>query len=149
MGHGQGPVRRPVLRALHQGHGWLMFNKPASHEIPDTPYLVAVITLVGQHQLWVGDGHVDQVIDGLVVGGLAAGENEAERASLTVGAGVDFARKAAAASTKAFLRSPPFAPAAWLWPRTVVLSIMCCQSSARPSSTSVSSKASQTPCSAQ
>ena len=76
------------------------------------PDVVAVVALVGQHQLRLGDGQFDQVVDGLVVGGLAARENETERASLTVGAGVDFARKAAAASTKALLMSPPFAPAA-------------------------------------
>ena len=74
--------------------------------------VVAVIALVGQHQLGLGDRQGDQVIDGFVVGGFAAGEDEAKRASLTVCAGVDFARKAAAASTKTLLMSPPFAPAA-------------------------------------
>lgn len=47
-----------------------------------------------------------------------AGEHEAERASLTICAGVDFALKAAAASTRTFLMRPPFAPAAREWPRT-------------------------------
>ena len=36
VGHGQGPVRRPLRRALHQGHGLIRFNRPAAHEIPDS-----------------------------------------------------------------------------------------------------------------
>ena len=43
---------------------------------------------------------------------LAAGKNEAERAALTAKGGTDFARKAAAASTKTFLAGLPLAPAA-------------------------------------
>lgn len=58
------------------------------------------------------DRQGDQIIDGSIVGGLAAGQNEAKRAPLTVCTGVGLARKAAAASTKALLMGPPFAPAA-------------------------------------
>ncbi|GAB0120398.1 hypothetical protein Acid7E03_44700 [Acidisoma sp. 7E03] len=57
-------------------------------------------------------GQFEEIVDSAVVGSLAASQDKAERASLTVCAGVDFARKAAAASTKALLMSPPFAPAA-------------------------------------
>lgn len=110
---------------------------------------VAVIAIVGQQHARGGGRQRHQVFDRLIIQDFAAGQLEANRASLTVCASVDFARKAAAASTKAFLMSPPFAPAAWLCPRTMVLSIMCCQSSARPRSTNVSSKASHTLCSAQ
>lgn len=74
--------------------------------------VVGVMALICQHEPGLGDRQGDQVIDRLVVGGLAAGEHEAKRAALTVRAGVDFARKAAAASTKTLLLSPPFAPAA-------------------------------------
>jgi hypothetical protein len=35
--YGKGPVRRSLRRALHQGHGLIMFNRPAAHEIPDSP----------------------------------------------------------------------------------------------------------------
>ena len=73
--------------------------------------IVSVVAFVGQHQPGLGDRQGDQVIDGLLVGGFSACENEANRASLTVCAGVDFARKAAAASTKTLLMNPPFAPA--------------------------------------
>jgi hypothetical protein len=66
---------------------------------------------------------------------------------LIVTAGVDFARKAAAQSNKSLRKSPPpFPPTSETWPRIVVLSIMCCQSSVRPRSTNVCSRASHTPC---
>lgn len=74
--------------------------------------IVAVVALVGQHQPGFGDRQGDQVIDGLIVGGFAAREDEAKRASLTVCACVDFARKAAAASTKTRLMSGPPLPLA-------------------------------------
>jgi len=35
--HGQGSVRHPVRRALHQGIGLIMCNRPPTHEIPDSP----------------------------------------------------------------------------------------------------------------
>ncbi|MEP9356976.1 hypothetical protein ABLE93_25990 [Xanthobacter sp. KR7-65] len=37
MGDGKGAVRRHLRRALHKGHGGLIFNPPPPHEIPDTP----------------------------------------------------------------------------------------------------------------
>ena len=37
--HGQGSVRHPVRRALHQGIGLIMRNRPPAHEIPDSPAL--------------------------------------------------------------------------------------------------------------
>lgn len=73
---------------------------PYSTPIHTGPDVVTVIALVGQYPPGPGDRQSDQVIDDFVVGGFTAGEDEAERASLTVCAGVDFARKAAAASTK-------------------------------------------------
>ena len=38
--HGQSSVRRSVRRALHAGNGLNMFNRPAAHEIPDSPCCV-------------------------------------------------------------------------------------------------------------
>ena len=35
--HGQGPVRRPLRRAVHQGLGLIVCNRPLAHEIPDSP----------------------------------------------------------------------------------------------------------------
>jgi len=46
----------------------------------------------------LGDGYFQQRFEGVVIGDLAAGQEKAERASLTVCSDVDFARKAAAAS---------------------------------------------------
>lgn len=54
---------------------------------------------VGRHQPRFGGRQVDQVMDGVRSRGLRAAHG-AERASQTVCAGVDFGRKAAAASTK-------------------------------------------------
>jgi len=73
---------------------------------------VTVISFVGEQGLGFGHGHVEQRGDGPVIRHLAACQDEAKRAALTVTAGMDFARKAAAASTKAFLAGPPLAPAA-------------------------------------
>jgi hypothetical protein len=35
--HGQGPVRRHLPRALYQGHGGVMFNRPPTHGNTDSP----------------------------------------------------------------------------------------------------------------
>ena len=35
--HGQGPVRRHLRRTPHQSHGGVMFNRPHTHEFPDSP----------------------------------------------------------------------------------------------------------------
>ena len=73
---------------------------------------IPVISFVGEQGLGFGHGHVEQRGYGPVIRYLAACQDEAKRAYLTVTTGVDFARKAAAASTKAFLDGPPLAPAA-------------------------------------
>lgn len=73
---------------------------------------VAVIAFGGQHRLWRGHRHIDQRGHGSVIGYFPSCQHEAERASLTIAAGVDLARKAAAASTNAFLAGPPLALAA-------------------------------------
>lgn len=57
---------------------------------------VTIIALVRQQRLGCGDWDGHQRLGGDVVGGFAAGQDEAERASLIVRAGVDLARKAAA-----------------------------------------------------
>lgn len=57
---------------------------------------VAVITFVGQKQSRFADRYRQQIRNGIVIRSLATGQDEAERASLTVCAGVDFRRKAAA-----------------------------------------------------
>ncbi len=57
---------------------------------------IAVIAFVGQQRLGLGDGDRHEGIDSTVVRRLTAGQDEADRASLIVTAGVDLARKAAA-----------------------------------------------------
>ncbi|MGZ2470279.1 hypothetical protein ACVJMZ_005867, partial [Sinorhizobium medicae] len=53
-------------------------------------------TFVGQKQSRFADRYRQQIRNGIVIRSLATGQDEAERASLTVCAGVDFRRKAAA-----------------------------------------------------
>src|SRR5512134_3879134 len=50
MVKGQGPVRYPVRRALHQGHGLIMVNRSTKHEISDSPAqgVVATATVLAQ-----------------------------------------------------------------------------------------------------
>lgn len=57
---------------------------------------ITVIALVGQQRLGLGDGDRHQGIDSAIVGRFTARQDEADRASLIVTAGVDLARKAAA-----------------------------------------------------
>lgn len=57
---------------------------------------VAVIPLVGEQGFGLGDRKDHERVDRLIVRGLATGQDEAERASLIVAAGVDLACKAAA-----------------------------------------------------
>ena len=57
---------------------------------------VAIVSFVGQEQSRLAHWHGHQGRNGCIVGCFSAGEDKAKRASLTVCAGVDFARKAAA-----------------------------------------------------
>jgi hypothetical protein len=60
------------------------------------PEAAAIISLVCQQPLGCGDRDLHQRFSSGVIGGLTAGQDEAERQSLIVASGVDFARKAAA-----------------------------------------------------
>lgn len=51
---------------------------------------VAAIALVSEKQPWLANGYHEQVRNSAIVGSFAAGRDEAERASLTACAGVDF-----------------------------------------------------------
>ncbi len=57
---------------------------------------VAVVALVGEKQSRFADRHGQQVSNGIVIRSFATRQDEAEWASLTICAGVDFRRKAAA-----------------------------------------------------
>ena len=60
------------------------------------PEAITIIALVREQRLGCGDGDRHQRFGSGVIGSLAAGQDEADRQSLIVAAGVDFARKAAA-----------------------------------------------------
>ena len=73
---------------------------------------VTVIASVGEKCLWARFVQVHQfVVDRRVVR-LARRDDEAERETFAVGAGVNLARKTAAGAAKTLALSPPFAPAA-------------------------------------
>ncbi|WP_249198368.1 hypothetical protein, partial [Gluconobacter cerinus] len=57
---------------------------------------VTVIAPVGQHGFGARDRQRHQGVCGFVIRDLASGKDKAERASLSVTSGMDFARKAAA-----------------------------------------------------
>jgi hypothetical protein len=57
---------------------------------------INIIPLVGEQSLGLGDGDRHQGIDSAIVGCSPGSQDEPERASLIVAAGVGFARKAAA-----------------------------------------------------
>lgn len=57
---------------------------------------VTVVAFVGEEQPRLADRYRQQVRNGVVVRSLAACQDEAKRAALTVCSGVDFRRKAAA-----------------------------------------------------
>jgi hypothetical protein len=60
------------------------------------PEAITIIALVREQRLGCGDGDRHQRFGSGVIRSLAAGQDEADRQSLIVAAGVDFARKAAA-----------------------------------------------------
>lgn len=57
---------------------------------------IAVVAFIGKEQPQFSDRYHQQIGNGIVVGSLTACQDKTERASLTVRAGMDFCRKAAA-----------------------------------------------------
>ena len=68
--------------------------------------------LVGEQRIGIVLAERHQVVIGLAVVDLAAGQRDDERQTLRVGADVDLGREAATRPTEGLFRSPPFAPAA-------------------------------------
>ncbi len=60
------------------------------------PEAIAVIAFIRQQSLWRSDRHLHQWLSSGTIGRLTTGQDEAERQSLIVAAGMDLARKAAA-----------------------------------------------------
>ena len=57
---------------------------------------ITVVTFVGEEKPWFSDRYRQQIGNGIVIGSLTARQDKAERTSLTLCAGMDFCRKAAA-----------------------------------------------------
>jgi len=84
----------------------------------------AVVALVGDQGAGGAVGQVDQRVVALAVRRLAAGEVEGERASLGIAETMNLTGEPAPRAAKRLCASPPFAPAAETWPRTVVESML-------------------------
>lgn len=76
---------------------WQYDRQDTAHQqvLPDR---IAVLAFVGQQR--------HEVLNSAVILRFAAGQDEADRASLIVAAGMDFARKAAARPTQSHLMNP-------------------------------------------
>ena len=86
--------------------------------------LGAVVALIGDQRGGALIGQVDQDRVGLGVVRLPAREVEGERAAAGVGETMNLTGEPTPRAAKSLFASPPFAPAAWGWPRTVVESML-------------------------
>jgi len=84
----------------------------------------AVISLVGQKMIGLGAGQRHHIVERRAVCRLAAGEVEGERDAGGITETVNLTGEPAPRAAKSLFASPPFAPAAETWPRTVVLSTL-------------------------
>jgi hypothetical protein len=109
---------------------------------------VGVVTLVGEQVGWSCVGERGYGFECRAVRRLAAGEVEDERDASGITETMNFTGEPAPRAAKSLFASPPFAPAAETWPRTVVLSMLWRELSAIDWA-SVEATASQTPASLQ
>lgn len=86
--------------------------------------LGAVVGLVGDQRRGPRLGQVDQDRVGLRIVRLPAREVEGERPAAGVSETMNLTGEPAPRAAKSLFASPPFAPAAWGWPRTVVESML-------------------------
>lgn len=84
---------------------WQYDRQDTAHQqvLPDR---IAVLAFVGQQRVGLVDRQRHEVLNSAVILRFAAGQDEADRASLIVAAGMDFARKAAARPTQSHLMNP-------------------------------------------
>jgi len=85
---------------------------------------VAVVALVGDQIGRARFGERDDVFERRAVGRFAAGEVEDEREAPGITETMNFTGEPAPRAAKSLSVSPPFAPAAEAWPRTVVESML-------------------------
>jgi hypothetical protein len=105
---------------------------------------IGVVSLVAEKVCRRGGWQFAQRVVGLAVRRLAGREVEGERPAVCIADHVNFTGEPAPRAAKRLFASPPFAPAACGWPRTMVLSIIWRSLSARFSA-SVVATASQRP----
>lgn len=84
----------------------------------------AVVALVGDQVAGTLVGERRDILERRAVGRLAAGEVEGERDAGGVAETMNLTGEPAPRAAKSLFASPPFAPAADTWPRTVVLSML-------------------------
>ena len=85
---------------------------------------IAVVALVGEQRAGRVEWQRHQRVVALAVRRFAAGEMEAERSAEGVSDTMNFTGEPAPRAAKRLFASPPFAPAADTWPRTVVESML-------------------------
>lgn len=85
---------------------------------------VAVVALVGEQGIGDAFGQVDQRGVGRAVRRFAGREVEGKRTAAGISDTVNFTGEPAPRAAKSLFASPPFAPAADTWPRTVVESML-------------------------
>jgi len=85
---------------------------------------VAVVALVGDQVTGLDFGERAERFELGAVGRFAAGEMEGKREAGGITETVNFTGEPAPRAAKSLLASPPFAPAADTWPRTVVESML-------------------------
>jgi hypothetical protein len=85
---------------------------------------IAVIALVSEHGLGRMLRQVDQRFVGRAVRRFAACEVEGERSAAGISETMNLTGEPAPRAAKSLFASPPFAPAAETWPRTVVESML-------------------------
>ena len=85
---------------------------------------VAVVALVGDQVAGLDFGERAERFELRAVGRFAAGEMEGEREAGGITETVNFTGEPAPRAAKSLFASPPFAPAADTWPRTVVESML-------------------------
>ena len=85
---------------------------------------IAVVALVGDQVAGLDFGERAECFELRAVGRFAAGEVEGEREAGGITETVNFTGEPAPRAAKSLFASPPFAPAADTWPRTVVESML-------------------------
>jgi hypothetical protein len=111
-----------------------------------TPDSVGVVALVRMHDIAIWKT-VEQRRASAAIRDLAAGQQESERAALSIGQRVDLGRATASRAANGLIFLPPFPPAAERWALTAELSIRTC-ADGPPACASARNKFVQTPLSA-